>query len=235
MISVCIATFNGERFIKEQLLSIIPQLGSGDEIIISDDGSTDQTLNIVRAINSPFIRIVHNQGDHGYTPNFENAIMQAQGDYIYLCDQDDLWQPNKVAVCQQHLQSHDLVISDATLVNGHNEVIADSFFALRKSRPGLLANIVRFSYLGCCIAFRSALLRKACPFPPNHLYCTHDNWLTLVAMTYYKALVIDDRLIRYRRYDSNTSSGGITNSTNTRFKIAYRLYLLYWLVRRVIK
>lgn len=235
MISVCIATFNGERFIKEQLNSIIPQLSHGDEIIISDDGSTDHTLDIVRSLNSPYIKIVLHLHDKGYTSNFENAINHAKGDYIYLCDQDDIWDPNKVIICQDYLQKYDFVISDAMLVNENNKVIADSFFKARKSRPGLFANFIRFSFIGCCMSFHKRVLQKACPFPPNHIYCTHDNWLTLIAMTYYKAIVINDKLIRYRRYDNNTSSGAITNSTTIRFKLAYRLYLMYWLAQRIDK
>lgn len=84
MISVCIATYNGERFIKEQLLSIIGQLSPDDEIIISDDGSADNTLGIVRELNSPLIKIFTNTGEHGYTPNFENALSHAKGDYLSL-------------------------------------------------------------------------------------------------------------------------------------------------------
>ena len=80
MISVCIATYNGERFIKEQLLSIIGQLSPDDEIIISDDGSADNTLGIVRELNSPLMKIFTKTGEHGYTPNFENALSHTKGD-----------------------------------------------------------------------------------------------------------------------------------------------------------
>ena len=129
MISVCIATYNGERFIKEQLLSIIGQLSPDDEIIISDDGSADNTLGIVRELNSPLIKIFTNTGEHGYTPNFENALSHTKGDYIFLSDQDDIWQPQKVALCMEHLKTCDLVISDALMVDAGNNLIAQSFYA----------------------------------------------------------------------------------------------------------
>ena len=235
MISVCIATYNGERFIRQQLESLIHQLTSDDEIIVSDDISTDSTLDIIRSFQSPIIQIFTNNGKHGYTPNFENAIRHAHGDYIFLSDQDDVWQPDKIEICMQHFKHCDFVISDALLINANNQVIANSFFALRKSRSGLIANLIRFSYLGCCIAFHRRILDRALPFPPYHNLCTHDNWLTLIAMTYYKTTVINDKLIRYRRYGNNTSSGGLLNNTSVKFKITYRLYLIRWLIIRGFK
>ena len=94
MISVCIATYNGEKYIKEQLLSILPQLGKKDEVIISDDHSTDNTLDIVKGLNDNRIKIVMNNREKGYTSNFENALSYAIGDYIFLSDQDDIWMSN---------------------------------------------------------------------------------------------------------------------------------------------
>ena len=91
MISVCIATYNGEKYIEEQIASILPQLKENDEIIISDDYSTDNTIQVLTKINSKKIKIFKNQGEKGYTSNFENAIKQAKGNYIFLCDQDDVW------------------------------------------------------------------------------------------------------------------------------------------------
>ena len=96
MISVCIATYNGEPFIAAQLESIIAQLSPEDEIIISDDGSTDRTLEVVQALDFPCVRILHHEGEHGYVSNFENALRAARGDVIFLSDQDDLWKPGKV-------------------------------------------------------------------------------------------------------------------------------------------
>ena len=83
MISVCIATYNGALYIKEQLNSILPQLSDNDEIIISDDHSTDDTLQIIRSINDKRIKIFINQGEKGYTPNFENALQKALGEMNY--------------------------------------------------------------------------------------------------------------------------------------------------------
>jgi len=233
MISVCIATYNGEKYIKEQIESILPQLAPNDEIIISDDGSTDDTLKIIEDLHCSHIRIVVNKGEHGYTPNFENAISQAKGDIIFICDQDDIWLPNKVETMARRLEEYDMVISDASVVNDKaTEIIVESFYSMRHSKPGFWHNLFRFSYLGCCIAFRIAILYRALPFPSNHVYCTHDNWLTIVGMCYYKTIVINDKLIKYRRHEGNTSPGGFLNETTFGFKIRYRLYIIVSLISR---
>ena len=98
MNSVCIATYNGEKFIEEQIRSILLQLDSHDEIVISDDHSTDKTIQIIKSINDDRIKIIYNKNNKGYTNNFENAISKASGDFIYLSDQDDVWKPTKVKV-----------------------------------------------------------------------------------------------------------------------------------------
>ena len=96
MISVCIATYNGEKYIKQQLLSILKQIKVNDEIIISDDHSTDKTFNIIKSFNDTRIKFFLNNKGKGYTRNFENALEKAHGDIIFLSDQDDIWIDNKV-------------------------------------------------------------------------------------------------------------------------------------------
>lgn len=97
MISVCIATYNGEKYLKEQLDSIIPQLTAQDELIISDDGSKDTTMEIIKryAANDSRIKVYKGPGK-GVIANFEFAINQTQGEFIFLADQDDVWLPEKV-------------------------------------------------------------------------------------------------------------------------------------------
>lgn len=232
MISVCIATYNGEKYIKEQIMSILPLLTEGDEIIVSDDKSSDKTISTIKSLNSSFIHIYINEGQHGYTPNFENALKKAKGNYIFLCDQDDIWLPNKIKRCLELFKTYDFIISDADIIDEKNRKIGNSFFSERKSKVGFINNVIRFSYLGCCIAFKKEILDRALPFPPKYKLCTHDNWLTLVGMFYFKYIVIGDKLIHYRRHESNTSSGGMKNTTSTFFKIKYRLYLIKWLIIR---
>lgn len=232
MISVCIATYNGAAYIGEQLRSIACQLSADDEIVISDDGSTDGTLDVVKSLGLPQIHIVHHTTDHGYVSNFEHALKAATGDIIFLADQDDLWMPGKVERCLSLLEHCDFVVSDARVVNFDEEEIAPSFCRLYHSSRSYLGNIIRFRYLGCCMCFRRTILAKALPFPHNHKLCTHDNWLFLVAKTFYKAVIIDDKLIKYRRHEGNTSNGGAKSVNSTAFQLKYRLYLIGHLFRR---
>lgn len=234
MISVCIATYNGEKYIHEQIASILQQIGNDDEIVVSDDGSTDKTLDVVRSFDAQNIHIYINKGDHGYTPNFENALRNAHGDYIFLSDQDDIWMPDKVEACMKYLKVNDFVVSDALIVDGDNKPLFDSFCEQRKSKFGFLNTLIRFSYLGCCFAFRRKVMSKALPFPKNHILCTHDNWLALVSTAFYKSAFIPLPLIRYRRYGGNASSGAKNANKSILFMIHYRLYLLFHLIGRCL-
>lgn len=231
MISVCIATYNGEKYIEEQLFSILDQLGKDDEIIISDDYSTDNTVEVIKKLLDSRIKLFFNK-EKGYTSNFENALKQVSGDIVFISDQDDIWDPNKVRVCLEELQFADLVVSDCKLINSSNEVISDSYFKLRSVKKSSWGNLIKFSYLGCCLAFRSEILKKALPFPSNRQFCTHDNWLFLVGSFLFRHKVLDDTLIYYRRHDGNVSTGGLISATSRWFKIKYRIYLCFFLIKR---
>ncbi len=226
MISVCIATYNGAKYIKRQLESILSQLSDEDEIIVSDDGSTDATLQIIEGFKSPLISIYKNQGEHGYTPNFENAITHAKGEYVFLSDQDDVWLPNKVQRCLSVLERYDVVISDAKLVDSNEREIHPSFFALRKPNKGFWGNLYKCGYIGCCIAFRRRILERALPFPANRKCAPHDFWIVMLSSFYYKVKVVNDKLILYRRHGDNASVGPYSEKGNNWFRIKYRLYLL---------
>lgn len=233
MISVCIATYNGANYIQRQLESIIAQLSSEDEVVISDDGSTDDTLEIIQSMSSPLIKIYHNSDDHGYTPNFENALRHATGDYIFLSDQDDIWHPDKVRICMQYLQTYDMVITDAEIVDAEEKALYPSFFELRRPYKSFWGNIFKFGYLGCQMCFRRCILNRALPFPKNHIYCTHDNWLAVVAMSYYSSKIIDDKLVLYRRHGNNASNGSTNLHKGIWFRLSYRMYLLLNLAKRL--
>lgn len=235
-ISVCIATYNGASFIKQQLDSILCQLKSSDEVIISDDGSTDETISIIQSYNDKRIKIYKNTGSHGYTPNFENALIHSNNDIIFLSDQDDVWLPNKVSTCSRILTECDLVVHDAIVTNSNLQPIQNSFFRVRKVRHGLANNLIKFGYLGCCLVFNRRILEKTIPFPANHHLCTHDNWLFLIGQSFYKVKIIDKPLILYRRHFKNSSTGGFQTLTQkikkVPFMIHYRLYLIYNLLGR---
>lgn len=232
MISVCIASYNGERYIEEQILSIVPQIGDEDEIIVCDDCSTDGTVEKLRSIRCPQLRIYENKANIGYVANFEQALRKAKGDYIFLCDQDDVWLPQKVATCLKALETADMAVTDATIVDADLNVITASQFAVRHPYPSVIGILYKFGFLGCCICFRRQVLEKALPFPKNHTLCKHDYWMLLMGVTFYKLQIIRTPLLKYRRHGSNVSSGIGRSVLTWKGRIAFRLYLLYALVAR---
>ena len=237
-ISICLATYNGELYIKRQLLSILSQLDDEDEIIISDDGSVDNTVSIIESLNEKRIQIINNRKNKkGYTPNFESALEASSGDIIFLSDQDDIWLPNKLKSCTKYLNNgYDFVVSNATLMDENENLLQKNFFEISHPSKSLCGNILRFSYLGCCMCFKRTVLLKALPFPNNHLLCTHDNWLFLIARSFFKVKYIEEPLILYRRHSMNTSGGRLRKSTTSfHFKIRYRIYLINHLIRRAIR
>ena len=225
-ISVCIATYNGAKYIQQQIKSILLQLGDNDEVIVSDDSSTDNTLEIIRAFNDSRIKVIINRGTNGYTGNFENALRAASGEIIFLSDQDDVWKSNKVEVMLTALEKFDFVVSDAELVDENLITLANSNFERMGVSSGLFSNLIRCRYLGCCYAFKSKLLKIALPIPSNHIYCPHDYWLSLVAESMFSVCLVKEPLIYYRRHSSNVSDGG-AHSSNSFFKKALiRLYVV---------
>lgn len=231
-VSVCLATYNGEKYIAEQIESILAQLGSDDELIVSDDGSTDNTTEIISAIKDSRIKFINNLREHGYTPNFENALQHSTKEVIFLSDQDDIWEKDKLTECLNYLETYDFIVHDATIVDSSKNVIGTSFFKERKSHRSWLGNLLKFGYLGCCMAFRRRILERALPFPSNRRLCTHDNWLFLIAKTFYKVGYIDKPLIKYRRHGKNTSTGGFQRKIDLVFMLNYRKYLLFNLLKR---
>lgn len=231
-LSVCIATYNGSQFIKEQIDSILPQLGREDEIIISDDSSTDNTLEIVRSYNDKRIRIFSDNKFHSPIFNFENALKHAKGDYIFLSDQDDVWMDNKVEKMMEALQQFSLVVSDCYVVDKDCNIICNSFF---KERPttGILKNLIKNNYLGCCMAFRKELLSKALPFPKR--IAMHDIWLGLCGALFYDTAFIPDKLIMYRRHGGNASPTAEKSKYGLKYKISYRIDMIICLIKRYLE
>lgn len=225
-ISVCMATYNGERYIKEQVDSILMQLGDQDELIISDDLSTDGTVEIINSIKDSRIHLLIHKEDHGFVRNFENALKHAQGDYIFLSDQDDVWLPNKVEECLEALKNCDFVVSDCITINENEEIISKSRVDDYHIRTGFWRLMIKTRYLGCCMAFRRKVLSSALPFPRNTYLMEHDLWLASIAECYFKTVLIYKPLIKYRRHGANVSSGGMTKGYSFPVKLIRRIYRL---------
>lgn len=233
MISVCLATYNGEKYLREQLDSILCQLSESDEIIISDDGSSDSTLEIIQQYNDYRIQFYNHDAPHGVIHNFENALRHASGDYIFLSDQDDVWESNKVELCIKLLQDNICVVHNAKIIDGNGIVKHKSFFSLRKSKSGYWNNIWRNSYLGCCMCFKRELLDHLLPIPKN--VEMHDRWVGLIAQMYGNVSFEEKCLIGYRVHGNNVSNstGKSKNSIWQMFVI--RFWLLFYTIRRYLK
>lgn len=236
MNSICIATYNGERFIEQQLRSILSQIAEDDEVIISDDGSKDKTIEIIRAIGDPRIRIYHSKA-HYFRENFANALRKAKGKIIFLSDQDDVWLHGKYECCVTELQTVNLVCTNAKETDEKLNIYNDDFFSVYHSGKGIMKNSLNNTYYGACMAFRRELLDDALPFPPTR-EIGHDVWLGLVAEMVGTVRFIDTPYLLYRRHQ-----GAVTNTDHllTRSKrplwrkIWSRMVLLYYVCKFKIK
>ena len=219
------ATYNGGKFVREQILSILSQLNNDDELIISDDGSTDDTLDIISSINDKRIVLLNNNS-HCYTSNFENALKYAKGDYIFLSDQDDIWRGDKVKVTVEYLQHYNFLMSNARIVDGDAKVVCESRNSLLRVKTGFVNNLMKTHYLGCCMAFDKKVLNAVLPFPKNRELCLHDAWITMIAELCFKTHVCNEPLIDYRRHGKNASSGSVgkKNSLSKMFNIRRYLF-----------
>lgn len=207
-ISVAVATYNGEKYIKEQMDSILQNLTLEDEIVVSDDGSKDATLEILRKYQQGAIPVKVLSGPgKGIKQNIATAIKECRGKYIFLADQDDVWTKDKVEKVMQYLGKNGcrLVNHDAKVMNGTlTEVLMPSFFAYRGSKAGVLNNLLKNRYMGCCMAFDRKLLPYILPIP-NEIEM-HDQWIGIInEITHGKSAFIEEKLLLYRRHNQNVS------------------------------
>lgn len=231
MVSVCMATYNGEKYIKQQLTSILSQLDEKDEIVISDDSSSDNTIQIIKEFGDKRIRLLSDNKYRNPVFNIENALRHAIGDYIFLSDQDDVWLPNKLKLVLEHL-----VVKKKLVF--HNAVITDSNLKADKKlsewrtyHNGFWKNLIRPFYIGCCMAFPSELLVTALPFPKNTV--AHDVWLGLLSEAKSGVFFIEEPLLLYRRHELNYSFAGNKSQNSISYMLSYRLKLLYNIFNRL--
>ena len=225
-ISVAIATFNGGRFIEEQLNSIIKQTRLPDEIIICDDCSSDSTFEIIKRVQATtniYIQIVQNEINLGYTNNFLKAISLTKGDLIFISDQDDVWFDNKISkVCDlanKNSNKH-VFINDTYFVDEHlNKTGLTKLQTIKK----IFNNDSQF-VAGCCTAITGDLLKIFSLIPNEYSY---DEWIHYLGSITNTRFVIDEPLQLYRRHGGNTSNVGYNNLD----KLSYIRPLVSRLVR----
>ncbi len=204
-ISVAMASYNGENYIYEQIKTILNNLKKNDELIISDDGSTDKTIDIINSFKDERIKLL-NGPRIGIKQNFANAIKNTTGDFIFLTDQDDIWENNKVEKIIQCFEKNDYILiqHDAIVIDENENIMFESFASHRNVKIGIIKNIIKNSYHGCCIAFKKELKEEFLPIP-NDIYL-HDQWIGLIGEVNGKTYFLDEKLMKYRRHGGNASS-----------------------------
>ena len=205
--SVAMAVYNGEKYIKEQIDSILGMMSKDDELIISYDESTDHTLEIITdyARKDPRIKIVYDDG-HSVESNFNCAVNNSRGRYIFLADQDDIWINNKIDEMIMYFDENPECVV----------LICDGY-------P--LRNFIKGSYLGCQMAFKSSIKKNVWPVSTNPPL-PHDLWLGVKGAKYGKIALIDKKLIKHRLHEenySNTSKMKLINVIKNRYLFLKKL------------
>lgn len=228
-ISVALCTHNGERYLEAQLRSILDGTRVPDEIVVSDDASTDATLEVARTVlGSAGVahRILENPRALGVTANFEQAVRATTGDLIALADQDDVWHPSRLARIEAELGGAGVLLrhSDARLVDDAGDDLGTTLYARLRVRPDEVAAIgdgrAFATYLrrnlatGATTAFRRELLDDALPFPAEWV---HDEWLAILAAAREAVRLVRHVEIDYRLHGANQI--GVAEPT-LRYRIA---------------
>lgn len=225
MISIALACYNGEEFIKDQIFSILNQSVKDLELIICDDKSTDNTINIIQNINDNRIKLHLNNSQLGVVKNFEKAISLCSGDYIALSDQDDVWfekklekQLNQYIIEREKYPSgpillyHDLILVDKDL-----RLLEDSFWKLYKiSNFSLSKNLFDNHITGCTTFFDKSTSKYFLPFISAEIL--HDHSMSIITNCFGKNIEMKDKLIKFRRHQNNSTS------TNKELNIFKRLF-----------
>jgi len=241
-ISVCIACYNGERYIETQVRSILSQLTDEDEIIISDDGSTDQTIDIIKRINDNRIKVFINKREvYGKkimpscyaAKNFENALMHTSGQMIFLSDQDDVWKKNKVEILSKELQHYDCVISSFDIIDMNGAIINEYGIFRTVIAKNNLLNLIKMPFFGCSMAFNRNILNYVLPFPRELIL--HDNWIGFLVNYFGTISIVNEPLFSYRRHGNNATTAMSKSSSSIFFKIKYRLIFFLQIMLRIIK
>lgn len=217
-VSVALCTYNGERFVADQVRSILAQSVLPHEIVVSDDGSTDDTVRVVErtvaaAAAQVSVRYLRGAEPLGVTRNFERAIRATTGDLVMLSDQDDVWHVDRVALALADFADRpDLLLwhGDARLVDETGNELGYSLFDTLGARPDEIARVntgealaqyVRRNLVtGATTVFRRSLLEPALPFPPEWI---HDEWLGAIAAATGEVHASSAKVIDYRQHSSN--------------------------------
>lgn len=208
LISIAVATYNGEKYIREQIDSLLALNYKNKEIIVSDDDSTDDTYKILEEYGDKII-LLKNNGEHGLNNNFKNALKNCNGDYIALCDQDDIWESNKLELLLEHIDEFDLVHGGVSVINSdgdyHHLKGMHMAYEIDKTQYSNFIDFIKENIiLGCTCLIKKEFLSKCLEMPEDVIY--HDWWIVLNALKNGNGIVyLDKEVIKYRQHDNNTA------------------------------
>lgn len=207
LVSIAMCTYNGEKFLREQLDSLINQDYKNYELIIVDDCSTDTTHSILKeyADEYSYIELHLNAKNLGFKKNFEKALTLVKGEFIALCDQDDIWFPNKISIMASKIGPNTLIFSNSEMVDEDGKYLLSDFYSYIKMTPHSRTtwqSLIFDNYiLGHNMFFRKELLRHALPMPNS--FKEHDHWLAICAASTGTVAYLPEILGRYRVHDAN--------------------------------
>lgn len=203
LVTIVMATYNGEKYLEEQLNSVVNQSYRSIELIVLDDGSKDNTVNILQkyAARYPFMRVVQNDVNLGYIKNFEKGCTLANGQYISFCDQDDVWDLEKTELLMQEIGAHPMIYCDSALVNGNLEPL-HNHSALKNLAP--FDNCLYFATDNCvgghALVMKKEIALAAIPFP---IQMPHDLWLAFFTTFYGSISYYNIPLVKWRQHGHN--------------------------------
>ncbi len=206
-------TYNGEKYLREQLDSIILQSFSDFELIICDDVSDDKTVDILKEYEKKDSRIhvYINQTNLGFLKNFEKAISFCKGEYIAFCDQDDIWLPNHLEILLKSIQDKDVCGANAILVDANNKDMGTNICQIMGiNKLPVLQDDFAFSiffqnyFQGTAMLVKTEFLRKNIPFPEDIKF--HDWWLALCGCFEDGVVYIKEPILRYRQHSNNVTT-----------------------------
>ncbi|HEY9003857.1 MAG TPA: glycosyltransferase family 2 protein [Mucilaginibacter sp.] len=205
LVSIALCTYNGAKFIRKQLDSILHQTHKNLEIVVVDDCSTDDTYEIISDYSSKDdrIRCYKNEVNQGYNKNFEKAISLTTGNYIAISDQDDIWLPEKIASLLENINDNWLIFSNSCYINERDERIREERTLVMGLDPAsvnykslLLTNYVT----GHTTLFKREFISYFLPFPDKGFY---DWWMGFIALYHHKIAFLDKVLTKYRIHDAS--------------------------------
>lgn len=215
-VEILLATYNGARYLEQQLDSLLKQTYQDFSLLISDDGSTDRTLEILQAYKEKYphkIILLPCGRRRGAQKNFSYLMACSTAPYVALCDQDDIWHPDKLfrslnallKLEKKHFDTPALIHTDLALINGENQLIHPSFWRSARINPKISRSLNRLlvqnAITGCTVLMNRALVKRVLPIPEGAIM--HDWWLGMVAAAFGKVDFLEEPTIDYRQHAHN--------------------------------